>query len=267
MAAPFEHLTIERVGAVEHVTLDRPHVRNALNDAVVSELAAWAATRAAPTDVRVAVLRGAGAAFCAGADIAWMARTLEFTPEENIESARAMARAFRALDALPIPLVCRVQGGAFGGGAGLAAVCDVVIAAEDALFGFTEVRLGIVPAVIAPYVRAKIGASASRRLFLTGMRFSAAHAREIGLVHTVVPADGLDEAVAAAVRDVLDSSASAIARAKSLLSSLDTLAGDETSAAAVLERTSRAIAEQRVSPEGQEGLRAFLDKRKPRWAE
>lgn len=264
MADDFHHLICERRGAVEYVTVNRPHVRNALNDEVIGDLGEWAASRARGTDVRVAVLQGAGTAFCAGADIGYMARTLEFTAEQNLSSARAMAQVFGSLNALPIPLVGRIQGAAIGGGAGLAAVCDIAIAGEDAIFGFTEVRLGILPAVISPYVRAKIGESASRRWFLTGGRFTAAQAREMGLVHLVVPASELDSAVAATVRDLLSAAPSAIARAKQLLA---TLAARDGVAASTVDQTTQAIAEQRISPEGQEGLRAFLEKRKPQWAE
>lgn len=267
MADDFHHLTCERRDAVEYLTLNRPDVRNALNDEVIGELGEWAVCRTTATGVRVAVLQGAGPAFCAGADIGYMARTLEFSAEQNLAAARAMAQVFGALNALPFPLVGRIQGAAIGGGAGLAAVCDMAIAEEHAVFGFTEVRLGILPAVISPYVRAKIGESASRRWFLTGGRFTAAEARAMGLVHLVVPRAELDAAVAATVRDVLSASPSAIARAKHLLATLARGNGGTDSNASTVDQTSRAIAEQRVSPEGQEGLRAFLEKRKPRWAE
>lgn len=265
MGPTFEHLTVERTGAVEHVTLNRRGVRNALNDVLIAELTAWAASRQAGDGVRVVVLQGAGASFCAGADIAYMARTLEFTADENLAAARAMAAAFRALDALPVPLIGRIHGAALGGGAGLAAVCDVVVAADDAVFGFTEVKLGILPAVIAPYVLAKIGSSSARHLFLTGARFPASHAREIGLVHHVVPAADLDATVATAVGHILAAAPSAIARAKALVATL--ASAGHTDFDAMVDATTRAIAEQRISDEGQEGLRAFLDKRSPRWAE
>lgn len=265
MGLDFEHLTVERTGAVEHVTLNRPGVRNALNDTLVSELTAWAEARQVGDGVRVVVLQGAGASFCAGADIAYMARTLEFTADENVAAARAMAAAFRALDALPVPLIGRIHGAALGGGAGLAAVCDIVVAADDAVFGFTEVKLGILPAVIAPYVLAKIGPSAARHLFLTGARFPALEARNIGLVHHVVPTSDLDAAVATAVGHILAAAPTAIARAKQLISTLASSGRSDFDA--VVDETTRAIAEQRVSDEGQEGLRAFLDKRPPRWVE
>jgi methylglutaconyl-CoA hydratase len=167
---------------------------------------------------------------------------------------------FAALDRLPVPLVGRVQGAAIGGGAGLAAVCDAVVAEEHAVFGFTEVKLGILPAVISPFVVRKIGPSAARELFLTGARFGAARAREIGLVHTVVPAAFLDESVESYVSEFLSAGPAAIAAAKALIADVSAKTIDEARPL-----TARAIAERRVSPEGQEGLRAFLEKRKPSW--
>src|SRR5215470_5392541 len=192
---PYTHLRSERDGAVERLTLNRPDVRNAFNEHVIAELTAWAdATGAAARSgaVRVAVIGGAGKMFCAGADVAWMARTVNYSEAENVRDALAMSRMFAAIDALPLAVIGRVHGAALGGGAGLAAVCDIVVAAESALFGFTETKLGILPAVISPYALAKIGRSAARELFLTGARFSAARAREIGLVHAVVPEVELD---------------------------------------------------------------------------
>src|SRR5688572_31197215 len=182
-------------GAVTTVTLNRPDVRNAFNEDLIRDLSAWAAT--VPTDgsIRVVVLRGAGSSFCAGADLQWMSRMAGFTREENLADARLAASMFLALDSLPVPVIGRIHGAALGGGAGLAAVCDVVIAADDAVFGFTEVVLGILPAMISPYVVRKIGLSAARELCLTGARFPAARAKEIGLVHAVVPEAELDQAV------------------------------------------------------------------------
>ena len=153
--------------------------------------------------MRVVVLAGAGKTFCAGADVAWMAKTVAYTEAENMHDAMAASRMFAALDALPVPLIGRVHGAAIGGGAGLCAVCDIVVADEDAVFGFTEVRLGILPAVISPFVLAKIGRSAARELFLTGSRFSAARAQDIGLVHAVVPATQLDPTVSQYVQEIL----------------------------------------------------------------
>jgi methylglutaconyl-CoA hydratase len=261
----YSHLITTRDGAVEHLTLNRPEVRNAFNEHVIVELTAWAAAAreaAAQGGLRVVVLAGAGKTFCAGADVAWMSKTANYTEDENLRDAMAMSRMFAALDNLPVPLVGRIHGAALGGGAGLAAVCDIVVADEQALFGFTEVKLGILPAVISPFALAKIGRSAARELFLTGARFSAARAREIGLVHQVVPSNELDSAVNAYVRDLLSGGPEAIAAAKALVPHVwgRPLEGAMTVTAA-------AIAARRVSKEGQEGLRAFLEKRTASWSQ
>ncbi len=255
------HLLLRRVGAVEYVTLNRPDVRNAFNEHVIAALTAWAGRARHDGDVRVAVLGGAGKVFSAGADLSWMSRMVGYTRDENLRDAGEMARMFEALDTLPFPLIGRVQGAALGGGAGLAAVCDIVVAAEDAVFGFTEVKLGIIPAVISPFALAKIGRSAARELFLTGARFSAARAKEIGLAHTVVAPADLDAAVARYVNDLLSSGPEAIATAKALVS---TVWPRSAADAAVL--TVDAIATRRVSAEGQEGMRAFIEKRQPAWS-
>ena len=257
---PYHHLDIQRHGAVERVTLNRPGVRNAFNDVVIAELTAWAAAVGADPQVRVAVLAGAGATFCAGADVEWMSRMLRYSADENRADAAAMAAMFEALDTLAVPLVGRVQGAALGGGAGLAAVCDIVVAEDAAMFGFTEVRLGVLPAVISPFAIAKIGVSAARELFLTGARFDALKARAIGLVHAVEPASNLDSRVDAYVHDLLHGAPSAIARAKTIIPQV---AGRLP--ASVRSLTSSTIAEQRVAADGQEGLHAFLEKRRPRW--
>jgi methylglutaconyl-CoA hydratase len=198
--------------------------------------------------------------FCAGADLAWMSKMVGYTREENVRDAEATALMYAALDALPMPLIGRVHGAALGGGAGLAAVCDIVVAGDDTVFGFTEVRLGIVPAVIAPFVLAKIGASAVRELFVTGARFGAARAHEIGLVHAVAPAASLDTRVGEYLREIAAGAPGAIAAAKALLRRI---AGQSPDAVRTL--TAETIAERRASPEGQDGMKAFLEKRKPTW--
>jgi methylglutaconyl-CoA hydratase len=257
----YKFLTTRREDAVEYLTLNRPDVRNAFNELVIAELAAWAGHAAADKDLRVVVLAGAGPTFCAGADVEWMAKTIRYTEQENLQDATAAARMFTALDTLPVPVIGRVHGAALGGGAGLAAVCDVVVAEDRAVFGFTEVKLGILPAVIAPFALAAIGRSAARELFLTGARFSAARAREIGLVHAVVPAAELDASVASYVAEFLSASRDAIAAAKSVIREIW-----GRSSAEALPMTAKAIATQRISSEGQEGLKAFLEKRPPRWS-
>ena len=253
-------LQVESQGPVVRVSLNRPEVRNAFNEVLIAELTAWAESVKATGPARVAVLSGAGPVFCAGADLTWMSKMVAYTRDENVRDARAMARMFETLDRLPIPLIGRIHGAALGGGAGLAAVCDIVVAAEDAAFAFTEVKLGILPAVISPFVLAKIGRSAARELFLTGSRFSAARAREIGLVHAVGPVEDLDRMVAKFVNDLLTSAPEAMAAAKELIAEVAT-----RTPASATEYTIDAIAARRVSPEGQDGMNAFLGKRPPKW--
>jgi len=256
----FKYLTVARDGAVERLTLNRPDVRNAFNDEVIAELTAWAASAAADSTLRVVILSGAGKVFSAGADANWMARMVDYSREENLEDARRMAEMFEALDTLPAAVIGRVHGAALGGGAGLTAICDVAVAEESTVFGFTETKLGILPAVISPYVLPKIGPSAARELFLTGMRFPASRAREIGLVHEVVDGAALDTAVQRYVAEMLTASPAGIAASKRLI---PRVWGRSPSDAMAI--TTDAIAAQRVSPEGQDGLKAFLSKQQPTW--
>jgi methylglutaconyl-CoA hydratase len=256
----YRFLDITRDGPIEHLILNRPDVRNALNDEMIGELAAWAAAARADASLRAVVLSGAGASFCAGADLRWMSSMVSYSIEDNVRDAMAGSAMFDALNTLPVPLIARVHGAALGGGCGLIAVCDIVVSEERAIFGFTETKLGILPAMIAPFALAKIGMSAARELFLTGMRFSAVRAEAIGLVHAVTSAETLDERVQQYVREVLTAAPTAIAAAKGLLHQI---AG--RTPADVRELTSRTIANQRVSVEGQDGMRAFLEKRKAAW--
>jgi methylglutaconyl-CoA hydratase len=257
----FRCLSVRRKGSVEYLELNRPEVRNAFDDETIREMTWWAESVAADRSVRAIVLAGSGSVFCAGADVRWMAKMVNYSQEENLEDAGLAGRLFLVLDRLAVPLIGRVHGAALGGGAGLCAVCDIVVAADDAVFGFTEVKLGIIPAVIAPFVLAKIGRSAARELFLTGARFSAARAREIGLVHAVVPYRELDTTIDAYIREILTGGPEAIAAAKALIPEVARRGpADATSV------TGEAIARRRVSKEGQEGLRAFLERRKPEWA-
>ena len=260
---PYQFLVVRRDGPVEYLTLNRPDVRNAFNEDVIAELSEWAAQihRSTARELRAVVLAGAGKLFCAGADVTWMSKTIHYTEAQNLGDAMAMSRMFVALDTLPVPLIGRIQGAALGGGAGLAAVCDIVVADDRAVFGFTEVKLGIVPAVISPFALAKIGPSAARELFLTGARFSAQRAREIGLVHAVVPAAELDATVARQVSEILTGGPEAVATAKALIPNVW---GQQVADATAI--TASAIATRRVSAEGQEGLKAFLEKRKPSWS-
>jgi methylglutaconyl-CoA hydratase len=256
----YQHLLTRREGAVEYLSLNRPDVRNAFNDEVIAEFIAWARVAQRDEALRVVVLSGEGKVFSAGADANWMARMVGYTHEENVRDATQMAEMFHALDTLPAPVVGRIHGAALGGGAGLTAICDIAIAEQGTAFGFTETKLGILPAVISPYVLPKIGPSAARELFLTGMRFSASRAREIGLVHEVVGEEQLDHAVDHYVAELLSASRTGIAASKALIAQV--WGRDPKSAMAL---TAAAIAAQRVSEEGQEGLRAFLEKRRPSW--
>jgi methylglutaconyl-CoA hydratase len=257
---PYEFITTHRDGPIERLTLNRPELRNAFNDRVIVELTRWAEAIAVDRDVRVVVIDGAGKVFCAGADLSWMAQTAGYSREENERDAAAMGAVFTAIDALPVPVIGRIHGAALGGGAGLAAVCDIVVAEESTTFGFTEVKLGILPAVISPFAIAKIGRSAARELFLTGMRFDARRAREIGLVHAAVAAADLDATVDRYVNEILAAGRAAIAASKSLIRELWAATPKDVGTL-----TARAIAERRVSAEGQEGIRAFLEKRRASW--
>ena len=256
----YQLLEVQRQGAVERVTLNRPDMRNAFDERMIEELTHWAKTIGRDSAVRVVVLAGAGKVFSAGADAAWMAKMADYSHEDNVRDARAAAEMFLSINSLPAVVIGRVHGAALGGGCGLAAVCDVVVAEEGAVFGFTETKLGILPAVISPYALAKIGRSAARELFLTGMRFSAGRAKEIGLVHRVVPAAELDAVVQGYIDESLSAAPTAVAAAKALIGTVWGLSPADAKG-----MTAEAIARQRVSPEGQDGLRAFLNKTKPKW--
>jgi len=242
-------LRIERDGGTLRITIAKPERRNAFDAALIAELHDAFADVG---DARAVVLAGDGPSFCAGADVEWQRSAIDLTFEENVDDALRLYRMLETVDSCAAPVVARVQGYALGGGSGLVACADVAVAAADATFGFTEVRLGIIPAVISPFVLAKIGAGA-RRYFLTGERFGAADALRIGLVHEV--AEDLDAAVEGVVGELLQAGPEAARAAKRLVREpLGT--GDELA---------RLAARLRTSPEGQEGLRAFLDKRKPSW--
>ena len=188
----YKFLLTRRDGPVERLTVNRPDVRNAFNAEMIAEICAWAVDfHREPRGARAVVLAGAGKAFCAGADAKWLATVAAHSEEENVRDSTITSQMFRDLDRLPVPLIGRIHGAAIGGGSGLAAVCDIVVAADDAVFGFTEVKLGVIPSVISPFVLAKIGLSAARELFLTGARFPAARAYKMELVHAVVPAADL----------------------------------------------------------------------------
>jgi methylglutaconyl-CoA hydratase len=259
VSVPVLHVD-HRGGGIARVNLNRPEVRNAFNAASIAALRDAFAALGADPSVRAVVLGGAGKAFCGGADVGWMRASLDLSPAENVRDAEAMSEMFRVIDACPKPVIGRVHGAALGGGAGLAAVCDIVVAAADTVFGFTETKLGIIPAVISPFVLAKIGRSAARALFLSGRRFDAVHAQRIGLVHEVVAHEHLDERIEALEIEFATAGPGAIAAAKRLIAEVSETAYSETKAL-----TARAIAAQRITPEAQEGLLAFLERRPASW--
>jgi methylglutaconyl-CoA hydratase len=257
---PFQHLRRTDEESVATVTLTRPDSHNALNAALIGELTRCFEELAENDGVRVVVLAGEGRSFCAGADIGYMRETAGFSYEENLEDARRLAMMYWTIDECPKPVVAKVQGTAMGGGAGLVAVADVAVADSEAHFAFSEVRLGIVPATISPFVVRKIGVSHARSLFVTGERFGAERAREIGLAHKVVPQGTLDAAVDEKVGELLQGRPVAQATVKALLRRLETTEPMEAPGL-----TARVISELRTGEEGQEGLAAFLEKREPRW--
>jgi methylglutaconyl-CoA hydratase len=261
-----DRIRLERSGpgkVVALVTLNRPEVHNALDAALIDELRRTfsALAREEPTALRAVVLAGEGPSFCAGADVAWMRASQGLDREGNEQDAMAVAVMLDAIDTCPVPVIARVHGAALGGGMGLCAVSDLVIAEAGAKFGFTETRLGILPAVISPFVIAKIGESHARALFPGGRRFDATRALRIGLVHEVVEGlPGLDAAVALAVSDILASGPTAVRAAKAIVREVRGLPHESTRW-----HTARRIATQRVSAEGQEGLRAYMERREPAW--
>ena len=254
-------LRIERQDGIATLTLDRPEVGNALDDALVARLGEALAACAAEPALRVVVVTGAGRVFSAGADLNWMRRMRDAGPQANLDDARRTQAVFAAVAELPRPVIARVNGPARGGGVGLLAAADVVVASSEAHFAFSEVRLGIAPAMIAPFVIARVGAARARRLFCTGETFGAADALAWGLVDRVVAPAELDAAVAGVAGDLKKGGPTAIAAAKKLVR-------DVTSAdpAAVPALTCELIARLRASEEGQEGMAAFLEKRPPHWA-
>lgn len=254
-----QHVTVEREGAVATVTIRRPDVHNAFNEDVIAQLHGAFTSLAADAAVRAIVLAGEGRSFSAGADLDWMRRAASFSHDENRRDAAALAAMLDAVATFPRPVVARVQGAAFGGGAGLAAAADIAIAAESARFAFTEVRLGIVPVTIARHVVRRIGAGRALALFLTGERIDASRAREIGLVHRVAADDALD----AAVRETLDALLAGGPEAQGAVKQLVRHVASED--AALDAYAAEMIARVRASDEGREGVAAFLEKRAPRW--
>lgn len=256
-----KHLQQVCDGGVATVTLNRPEVRNAFNDEVIAEMTACFAALGARDDVRCIVLAAHGSAFCAGADLNWMKRMAGYTRDENLADAAALAEMLRVIATCPKPTIARVQGDVYAGGTGLVAACDMAVSVDTAGYCLSEVKLGLIPATVSPYVVRAMGARAAHRYFLTAERFSAAEALRIGFVHAVVSADALDATVDGLVTNLLNAGPQALRGCKKLLQDV---AGQPITAELV-QMTVQGIADIRVSPEGREGVQSFLQKRKPAW--
>ncbi len=247
-------------GAVGRVTFNRPEIHNAFNSTVITEMAALFGELANDNELRVIVLTGEGKSFCAGADLNWMREVVKQSIDENLAESNALADLFYQLYTFKLPIIGRINGAAIGGGTGFVALCDIAVAAESAKFSFSEVKIGVVPACIGPYVIRKMGEGKARELFITGERMIADRAHEVGLVNRVVPDDMLDTEVDALVKSILSSGPEAVAMAKKLVSEVPAMPPEQFKP-----YTAEMIARLRVSDEGQEGMDAFLNKRKPSW--
>jgi methylglutaconyl-CoA hydratase len=245
---------------VATITLARPELHNAFNETLIDELSRCITGLGTDDNVRLIILTGDGKSFCAGADINWMKSMVEYSHEENLRDSQALADMFKIIDECPKPVVGKINGAAFGGGVGLVAVCDVAVAADNTRFSFSEVKLGIVPSVISPYVIPRIGPGHARKLFITGERFDAETAHQIGLVHRVVFPEELDSAVAEVVGFLMENGPTAMHEVKLLVAKWQEMDKDQ-----FRKYTVDKIAELRTSPEGKDGLTAFLEKRKPLW--
>jgi methylglutaconyl-CoA hydratase len=250
----------DRFGHVARITLNRPDVRNAFNDEMLEDLLEVFGAIRDDAEVRVVVLTGKGDAFCAGADLRWMKRVVDYTYEENYEDSLRLARMLYEVYSCPRPVIARVNGPAIGGGTGVVAVCDIAVASEKAFFAFSETKLGLTPAAISPYLLKRMGEKNLRECFLTGERFTAARAAEMGLVNAVVPAGELDAAVDKKVKQILSGGPEALAVSKKLIREIAEKSIQENGP-----YTAEVIAKLRTSEEGQEGMNAFLAKRKPSW--
>lgn len=256
-----QSLLIDTADGVRTITLNRPERHNAFDDAVIAQLTDAFVVAGADADSRAVVLAATGKSFSAGGDLGWMRRMAEFGPEENLADARALARLLAVIDGCPKPVIGVVQGAAYGGGVGLVSCCDMVVAAEGASFCLSEVKLGLIPATIAPYVVRAMGVRAARRYFATAETFDAAKALSFGLVHEVVAAERLGEVRDGWLARLKANGPAAIAASKALLRRV----GDEPLSDQLVEWTATRIAELRASPEGREGVRAFVEKRRPSW--
>jgi methylglutaconyl-CoA hydratase len=253
---------VETAGKIGRVTFCRPEVHNAFNDQVIDEMTFAFKRLKTDPDVRVVILSGDGKSFCAGADLNWMRRVKDSAFEDNLDEARRLADLFWDIYSFPKPVIGRINGAAIGGGTGFVAVTDIAVAAQSAVFSFSEVKIGVVPACISPYVIRRVGEGKAREFFLTGERLTSDRALEAGLVNRVVPDEMLDATVNGLVESLLSSGPEAIRVCKELLQTVPALMVDDFK-----EYTARVIADLRQSPEGQEGMDAFLNKRKPKWTE
>ena len=249
-----------QTGVVTRVTLNRPDIRNAFNDTMIRELREAFSAIEQDASARVVVLTGAGKAFCAGADLHWMRQVVEYTYEQNYEDSLNLAKLMRQIYDCPKPVVGRINGPAIGGGTGLVAVCDIPVASEDAVLSFSEVKIGLVPACISPYVLKRVGERYGREYFLTGERLTAQKALQCGLVNRVVPAQELDATVDGLVEHLISSGPAARATCKRMVREGGDMDLDTAGPA-----TAEMIARLRMSEEGQEGMAAFLERRKPAW--
>ncbi|MDP1567111.1 MAG: enoyl-CoA hydratase/isomerase family protein [Polaromonas sp.] len=256
-----KHLELSFGGGVSTVTLNRPEVRNAFNDEVIAELTAVFIELGKREEVRCIVLAANGTAFCAGADLNWMKRMADYTRDENVADAGALAEMLRVVYACPKPTIAKVQGDVYAGGTGLVAACDIAVSVDSAGYCLSEVRLGLIPATISPYVIRAMGARAAHRYFLTAERFDAAEALRIGFVHEVVAAAELDGKVAELAKALVGAGPEAVKLCKNLVQDV---AGHEITPS-LIQMTVEGIADIRVSPEGREGVQSFLQKRKPNW--
>jgi len=258
----YTHISVDHSfqGRIARITMQRPEVHNAFNTQLMQDLQSVFNQLSQDDNLHAVILAGEGKSFSAGADIQMMKEAIAFSRDENVQDALRLADLLQTIDRFPCPVVARVHGAAMGGGVGLVAVCDIALAASHVRFALSEVKLGIAPAVISPYVLRKIGVSYARALFTTGERFSAQRAYEIGLVHGVVPAEQLDEALEHTIQELLSSAPQALRACKTLAQQVGTMESTEARL-----YTAETIARLRVSAEGQEGLRAFLAKRRPSW--
>jgi methylglutaconyl-CoA hydratase len=257
----YQTLELRREGKLATLSLNRPDVRNAFNETTIAELTTAFAELGADPDVRVIVLAANGVAFCAGADLNWMKKMADYTHQENLADAAQLANMLHTIYTCPKPVVAKVQGDCYAGGMGLVAACDMVVAVDTANFCLSEVKLGLIPATISPYVIKAMGENAARRYFLTAERFDAAEAKRIGFAHEVVSADALDAKVAELVKALGNNSPNAVRQAKRLVRDV----GGREISAALIAATVDDIAQIRASQEGREGVRSFLEKRKPDW--